>query len=952
MSSSSNLRASNVSTDNISSKPGLSSIFLIDVDQGKKAYRYDVEIMASDNPNKGWSLTKGSVDLNRRISSELVGIYVKKNSLLSPPNAYVYDGRSIFYSSAELQKSDAVSISYSEVSKLIQQTFDRKTKFNVILKPCQTDNRVLDLSDLSQYEGNTSLIQEDRSLRTFLELAIAQKTLESDKFISLGSGRLFKRIPDGCPYFRANHITFHSGICKGVRIVKGNNNGKVQAAVVLDAKVSAFLTSQTVEKTINDFMRYCNNQSDSMEKLFNFLRGVKVQCAYNRSRIFSIGGFGDKPLCEEKFERTIDGEICLVSLIDYFNDTKNIRLNNLQFPGVHPAGKPNEKFPVEQLIILEGQKIPQEKQSPDLVDILLRRNSIAPSERHQNIRQSGFELDLWNGKNNVLSAFSIKVQSESNDTNIDVRPLPHLLYRNNREVAPSDDKGDWTRNSGNFLVPASFPQEWLVLFDSRYRELIDDFIKRLREKCFEKGMNFGNARMFPVAQNLFDSKTAMPIANEWRNAFGHCAQEKIPFILMIDSKVNDSHGLLKLFEVYRRSKSTKLITQQITTETVENILVKGHRQTLENIVNKLNVKFGGLNYQPILAQPQLPGLKKFEQRFDLSSGNILVIGYDVSHPTYKLHEPKKPRLNEPDLEMKMEEDEFTLTSVEPSVVGICANMAENPHSFIGDYFYQTSRKEAVDLTDLKQRSRWILASLEHNRPKQKLPQYVFILRDGLSEGQYEMAYRSELTAIKSGFELHNPKYMPKFVLVIGSKRHFKKFFAVGNDVDKAENMPPGSIIQEKVVRPDVFEFYLQSHFPIKGTGKPVEYAVLTNEINFNCTVEELKEYAKLLRYKSARQDHLEELMFKRSLYSFLMALSFNHQIVSRPISLPEPVFQADELAKRGHANYLALKRFFPNEVPYTNEQHCGHRLADNAQLTRVLSYWGDGQLILKNRFNA
>jgi len=62
-----------VSTDNISSKPGLSSIFLIDVDQGKKAYRYglsllfqfilkfiDVEIMASDNPNKGWSLTKGS----------------------------------------------------------------------------------------------------------------------------------------------------------------------------------------------------------------------------------------------------------------------------------------------------------------------------------------------------------------------------------------------------------------------------------------------------------------------------------------------------------------------------------------------------------------------------------------------------------------------------------------------------------------------------------------------------------------------------------------------------------------------------------------------------------------------------------------------------------------------------------------------------------------------------
>jgi hypothetical protein len=66
--------------------------------------------------------------------------------------------------------------------------------------------------------------------------------------------------------------------------------------------------------------------------------------------------------------------------------------------------------------------------------------------------------------------------------------------------------------------------------------------------------------------------------------------------------------------------------------------VKGHRQTLDNIVNKLNVKFGGLNYQPLLAKPKLQELAKFEQRFDLSNGNILVIGYDVSHPTNKVCE--------------------------------------------------------------------------------------------------------------------------------------------------------------------------------------------------------------------------------------------------------------------------------------------------------------------------
>jgi hypothetical protein len=48
-------------------------------------------------------------------------------------------------------------------------------------------------------------------------------------------------------------------------------------------------------------MRFNESQPDCWEKLVNFLRGVKVQCVYNPSRIFSIGGFGDKPLSAEKY---------------------------------------------------------------------------------------------------------------------------------------------------------------------------------------------------------------------------------------------------------------------------------------------------------------------------------------------------------------------------------------------------------------------------------------------------------------------------------------------------------------------------------------------------------------------------------------------------------------------------------------------------------------------------
>ena len=77
----------------------------------------------------------------------------------------------------------------------------------------------------------------------------------------------------------------------------------------------------------------------------------------------------------------------------------------------------------------------------------------------------------------------------------------------------------------------------------------------------------------------------------------------------------------------------------------------------------------------------------------------------------------------------------------------------------------------------------------------------------------------------------------------------------------------------------VSEFYMQSHYPIQGTGKAVQYAVPVNETDIT-------------------RDELQAL---------LNALCYEHQIVTSAISLPEPVYQADELAKRGYNNYKAMK---------------------------------------------
>uniref|UniRef100_A0A914L2C7 Piwi domain-containing protein n=1 Tax=Meloidogyne incognita TaxID=6306 RepID=A0A914L2C7_MELIC len=275
--------------------------------------------------------------------------------------------------------------------------------------------------------------------------------------------------------------------------------------------------------------------------------------------------------------------------------------------------------------------------------------------------------------------------------------------------------------------------------------------------------------------------------------------------------------------------------------------------------------------------------------------------------------------------------ENSLSSLEPSVVGICANMADNPHAFVGDYFYQESRREALDMRQLADRVSWILRNLEQRRSEHRRPPFIFIIRDGLSEGQFAMACKEELEAIRMGCKEYDPSYRPRFLLIVGTKRHFKKFFIEnGPRLTDSANLPPGSVIDQQIVRADLTEFYMQPHVPLKGTGKAIEYAVLENGVGI--TMDELQ--------------------------AFLMSLSYSHQIVNIATSLTAPVYQAHELAKRGKNNFNAFRKFYRDNVPERElplpSAHGGTpiKIVDYRGVTHLLAYWGNGTTILSHRFTA
>lgn len=93
----------------------------------------------------------------------------------------------------------------------------------------------MDLDNLQQYIDKDSVYQEDRSIRTFLEMAVAQVAINNNTYTPIGAGKLFETETEQNVQRIDNGMLLRSGVAKGVRIVQ--NFGEPCPALVLDCKL-------------------------------------------------------------------------------------------------------------------------------------------------------------------------------------------------------------------------------------------------------------------------------------------------------------------------------------------------------------------------------------------------------------------------------------------------------------------------------------------------------------------------------------------------------------------------------------------------------------------------------------------------------------------------------------------------------------------------------------------
>ncbi|KAE9551210.1 hypothetical protein FO519_005577 [Halicephalobus sp. NKZ332] len=881
---------------------GEGAIFPINVVPGSFAYRYDVEILhQKTNPKDGETmdrLIKEQGDMRtRQLCYAILSVVMEQTENFGNKNIQVvYDNQTTMYVSSRFSPVHTTIVK-DDLPDEIANLISGNSTITINITPNEKMDKV-DLSDYSQYESRELLLDEDQTVRQVLEMILSQGAVDGGHYTMFKNGQLYRNETN----LLERGFCTRVGTQKGVRMIdieeknkKGEIVKSIKPALVIDFKKSPFYCNGNFLTNVLDFIRNSRGGNDwaEAEKAF---KGLKVSPVYQKNRVLRFSNF-TKQLVSEMSITMDEGKM---SLVDFYTKKKHYPIKEPNFPAA-TCGRMGD-FPLEVLTILPDQRVDLQFIPPYIRDRVHQLNAVEPQQRYDIIMDEVHNLNFNNG---ITSGFGISLEFEPVKATVlrfDRPEKPKIKVGGGRIIEP-DEEGRFNLGRGTFYSPAKI-DKLIVLFPGELDgQMIKEFVERFVNEAKNRGITF----QFPPKPDRSNTNSRKLRFSDWSEKFEKYKEDGVQCVMFIDKKSDESsHKMLKLVESHH-----KIITQHVTEEVVRKVVEKNQNITLNNILLKFNVKNGGINY--------VPQFSASARRLDINTGNILVIGYDVSHPTGTSFREREERA----------EQGFDSETKDPSVVGITVNSAKEPSIFVGDFFYQATRKESLDREELRKRTKNILTKIAQNR---KLPEVFVILRDGISEGQFKMACEEELPAIQKGCFDFNQSYKPKFLFIITTKRHHKRFFEGENG--EFSNPMAGSFVDNKVVRPDCIEFFMACHKAIKGTAKFVQVSVVRNDPDF-------------------KSDEIKH---------FLHSLCYGHQIVTSPTSLPTPIYIADELATRGSEIYNALKEDSPNFIPWKKTEIEKRNVETGALekiiveeinylgLTHMLSY-SEGKLS-NIRFNA
>ncbi|KAL6841492.1 hypothetical protein ACP4OV_028635 [Aristida adscensionis] len=543
------------------------------------------------------------------------------------------------------------------------------------------------------------------------------------------------------------------------------------------------------------------------QKAKRALKNLRIKTTTANSE-FKIVGLSERNCNEQMFslkQRNGSNGDCdpvEITVYDYFVKNKGIEL---RYSGDMPCinvGKPKRPtyFPIELCILIPLQRYTKALSTLQRSS-LVEKSRQKPQERmkvlNDALRHSNYDSDP------MLRACGISIASNFTQVEGRVLQAPKLKAGNGEDIIPRNGKWNFTNRK---LIQTCTVDKWAVVnFSARCD--IQNLIRDLLRNASAKGIQMEQPFNFVFEES--PSMRRAPVSRRVDDMFEQI-KSKLPgaprFLLCLLPE-------RKHCEVYGPWKRKCLAEFGIVTQCLAPTRVND--PYLLNLLMKINAKLGGMNsLLQIEASPAIPLVSKVP---------TIILGMDVSHG-------QPGQSDRPSIAAVVSSRQWPLISKYRASVH-----TQSPRLEMMSSLFKPRGTEDDGLI------REALIDFYTSSGKRK-PDQVIIFRDGVSESQFTQVINIELDQIIEACKFLDEKWSPKFTVIVAQKNHHTKFFQTGSP----ENVPPGTVVDNKVCHPRNFDFYMCAHAGMIGTSRPTHYHVLHDEIGFSA--DEMQELVHSLSY--------------------------------------------------------------------------------------------------------
>ncbi|KAK4492821.1 hypothetical protein RD792_000146 [Penstemon davidsonii] len=525
-------------------------------------------------------------------------------------------------------------------------------------------------------------------------------------------------------------------------------------------------------------------------KAKRMLKNMRVKARHSTME-FKIIGLSEKPCNQQFFSMKVktggsardDGDTLEITVYEYFAKHRNIELTYSSYMPCLDVGKPKRPnyLPIELCSLVSLQRYTKALSAMQRAS-LVEKSRQKPKERIQVVTDAlrSYHYD----DDPLLVACGISIESRPTQINGRVLEAPKLKVGNNEDCIPNN--GRW-----NFNNKPTEINNWALV----------NFSARCDTSDLSRGLiNCGRKKGIHIERPL----TIIEEDSQCRRASSVIRVEKM--IEQLQAKLRDAPNFLlcvlserKNSDIYGPWKRKCLSNLGIVTQCISP--PKFNDQYFTNVLLKINSKLGGTNsLLAIEHSHRIPVIK---------DKPTMILGMDVSHGS-----PGRPDI--PSIAAVVGSRSWPLISRYRAAVRTQSSKVEMIECL---FKLQADGKDAGIMREL-------LMDFYQTSNSRK-PTQIIVFRDGVSESQFAQVMNIEFDQMIKTLRHLGETNLPKFTIIVAQKNNHTKLFQA------SENVPPGTIVDTKIVHPRNYDFYMCSHAGMIGTSRPAHYHVLLDEIGFS-----------------------------------------------------------------------------------------------------------------------